>query len=163
MKYILSLTAMVAVLASCTQETNDRAMVLPVAPEFVEVAPTVAVTGDCEPDLTAPVNFNLMLNGINGNPVAAPIIGTLTVDISGATPTAFCTNPYADSPTEWLNGYFDEDNYLRFDIPFTLTDGTVEYTESILEFNPNSGFLLVQSMDTSDGIDYTFVGTLICE
>ena len=163
MKYILSLTAVVVVLASCTQEASDRAMVMPVAPEFVEVAPSVAVTGDCEPDLTAPVNLTIMLSGINGSPVAAPILGTLTVDMTGDTPTAFCTNPSATGPTEWLNGYFDEDNYLRFDIPFTLSDGTVEYTESILEFNPSSGFLLVQTEDTSDGNNYTFVGTLICE
>lgn len=137
-------------------------MVMPANPIEVPVAPVISVDDDCEINVEAPFQLSVLLIKVNGNFVAAPLVGTLTIDLTGDVPTAFCTNPSADYPTEWLNGQVSGD-LVFFDIPFTVSDGTVEYITSSISYNPTADSFSIYTGNTSDGGYYEFVCTLICE
>lgn len=135
---------------------------MPVNPVELPVAPTIAAS-DCEFECCdAPINMTIILIRVNGNFVAAPIIGTLTLDLTGDVPTAFCTNPYADAPVEWLNVQVTEE-LLFFEIPFTLSDGSVQYVTSSIGYDAATNTYLVYTGNTDDGNYYEFMCTLICE
>lgn len=171
MKYTFILVATAALLASCTQDADVRTVIAsPVNDVFTPATPVAmpviaeAVT-DCNIEeliVAGPVNFTFMLTNVNGAFVAAPLVATLTIDTSNpANPTASCTNPYADFPTVYQNGNIDENNYLWFDLPFTV-NGQVEWVPTIFGFDIDTSILTAESDTTSAGNYYRFVGTLIC-
>ena len=168
MKYFFSLAIVAIALTSCTEDASLRTVVAQPMPATYEVLPAAllpATNSDCNVAVDAqsgPVVFSFMRVNINDVPVAAPVIGQLTIDISTTPFTASCTNPYADGPAIYQNGQFDENGYLLFDIPFTI-NGQTEYVTGEFEIGDENGdWVVCDTYPNSEGNTYRFIGTYQC-